>query len=108
MTAANIISEIGTLVSVLGIFTSNVPDAPDKAKVQYIIANDDPDGTGLTNAGCDLPDVRMWDETAEFLGANYDDGYCAEGSTTCTTEVNTQEAVTYTLFWGNDDAICIA
>lgn len=108
MAAANVISVIGTLVSVLGIITSNIPETPDKAKVQYIIANDDPNGTGLSNAGGDLPDVRMWDETAEFLGANYDGSNCEEGYTTCTSEVSTQEAVTYTLFSGNDDAICIA
>lgn len=106
--AANIISILGTAVTIFTAIKDGFPDPPAGAKVKYIIANDDPDGTGLTSAGGDLPDLRMWDETIEFLGGSYDPGNCPEGYTTCTTEVDTQEAVTYTLFTGNDDAICIA
>ncbi|KAH7368205.1 hypothetical protein B0T11DRAFT_326405 [Plectosphaerella cucumerina] len=107
MAAANVISVIGTGITLLSFILGNLPETPDKAKVSYIIANDGANGD-LSSAGGDLPDIRHWDETAEFLGASYDPGHCGEGVTTCTTDVNTQEAVTYTLFSGNNDAICIA
>ncbi|KAM0276580.1 hypothetical protein ACHAQH_006585 [Verticillium albo-atrum] len=107
MAAANIISVIGTGITLLSFLLDNVPDGQDQAKVSYIIANDGANGD-LVDAGGDLPDVRLWDETAEFLGGSYDPGYCDEGVTTCATDVNTQEAATYTLFSGNNDAICIA
>ncbi|KAM0330575.1 hypothetical protein ACHAQA_003523 [Verticillium albo-atrum] len=107
MAAANIISVIGTGITLLSFLLDNVPSGSEKAKVSYIIANDG-GGGDLTDAGGDLPDVRLWDETAEFLGGSSDPGHCGEGVTTCTTEVNTQEAATYTLFTGNNDAICIA
>jgi hypothetical protein len=107
MAAANIISVIGTGITLLSFLLDNVPDGEDQAKLSYIIANDGAGGD-LSNAGGDLPDVRLWDDTGEFLSASYDPGYCGEGVTTCTTDVNTQEAPTYALFTGNNDAICIA
>ena len=108
MAAANIISVIGTGITLLSFLLDSVPSGEtEKAKVSYIIANDGANGD-LTDAGGDLPDIRHWDETAEFLGATYDPGHCDEGVTTCTTEVNTQQAVTYTLLTGNNNAICIA
>jgi len=104
---ATIITVIGTTVTLLGFLLDNAPHSADQAKISYIIANDGAGGD-LSSAGGDLPDVRLFDETAEFLGASFDPGSCPEGYTTCTTDVNTQEAVTYTLFTGNTDAICIA
>lgn len=104
--AAELISVIGTAVTLLSFLTSQIPSGPNEAEISYVIANDGAHGS-LTSAGGDMPDVRMWDETAEFLGGHYDPGHCSEGFTTCTTKVNTQEAVTYTLFTGNTDAICI-
>ncbi|KAI9373763.1 hypothetical protein BJX61DRAFT_541431 [Aspergillus egyptiacus] len=106
-TTSLVVSVVGTLITALGFIDANMPEGPDQTKIQYVIANDGANGA-LSNAGGDLPDVRLFDETGEFLGAKYDPGKCEEGYTTCTTEVNTQEAVTYTLFTGNDDAICIA
>ncbi|KAK6212160.1 hypothetical protein QIS74_10114 [Colletotrichum tabaci] len=107
MAAANIISVIGTGITLLSFLLDNVPSGSEQTKLSYIIANDG-GGGDLSDAGGNLPDVRLWDETAEFLGANYDGNHCDEGVTTCTTDVNTQEAATYTLFSGNNDAICIA
>ena len=107
MVFAFIISVIGTSVTFLAFILNNVPEPSNKANVRYLIANDGANGD-LSNAGGHLPDLRMWDETGEFLGATYDPGYCQEGSTSCVTAVDTPEAVTYTLFTGNDDAICIA
>ncbi|KNG47607.1 hypothetical protein TW65_05646 [Stemphylium lycopersici] len=112
MATANVISIIGTAVTVLTYALGKIPDGPDQAKTSYIIANDGANGD-LSNAGGDLPDLRHFDETAEFIGATAKSiltcrSYCDEGYTTCTTDVNTQEAVSYTLFTANNDAICIA
>lgn len=105
-TAFDLISVIGTAVTVLSFFLTLEENHDNDARVKYIIANDGAHGH-LTAAGGGLPDLRMFDETAEFLGAAYDPGTCDEGSTICKTYVNTPEAVTYTLFTGNDNAICI-
>lgn len=109
MSAGTVISLIGTGVTILSFLLDNVPSSSGgEAKVSYTIANDGANGD-LTGAGGDLPDLRMWDETAEFLGiTTQDNTNCGEGYTTCTTSVSTNEAPTYTLFTGNDDAICIA
>ena len=55
-----------------------------------------------------MPDVRLFDETAELHGANYGGSDGLEGCSTCKTDINTQEVPTYALFSGNDDAICNA
>lgn len=107
MAASLIISVIGTLITTVSFINSNMPEAPSQAKIQYVIANDGAHGD-LANAGGDMPDVRLFDETGEFLAGTYDPGNCPEGYTTCTTDVDTQEAPTYTLFTANNDAICIA
>jgi len=107
MAAANVISVIGTAVSVLSLLLDSIPSDSSKVKVSYYIANDG-GPNDLSNAGGDLPDVRHWDETGEFIGGSYDPGYCGEGVTDCTTDVGTNQGATYTLFTGNDDAICIA
>jgi len=109
MSAGTIISIIGTGITLLSFLLDSVPDTSGgEAKVSYVIANDGANGD-LEGAGGNLPDLRMWDETAEFLGITTEDNSdCGEGYTTCTSTVSTNEAPTYTLFTGNDDAICIA
>ena len=69
MAAANIISVIGTGITLLSFLLDNVPDGPDQTKISYIIANDGANGD-LSDAGGDLPDVRLWDETGEFLAGS--------------------------------------
>ncbi|KAJ4305968.1 hypothetical protein N0V88_000758 [Collariella sp. IMI 366227] len=65
----------------------------------------------LSNAGRDLPDVRLFNEGGEFLGISADPGKIKDGST-ATIKVkhkddNTQQA-TYALFSANNNAICIS
>lgn len=68
------------------------------------------DGTeGLSNAGGDYPDVRLFGENGEFLGAEYDPGYVDDGTHyDLTIQQSTGQQPTYALFTGNTDAICIA
>ncbi|KAF6815474.1 hypothetical protein CPLU01_14123 [Colletotrichum plurivorum] len=111
MSAFNVISVIGTGITLLGFLLVIIPNERDQTTISYIIANDGtkgPNGGNLKEAGGDFPDVRLWDETGEYLGGRMDPGMCEEGRTDCTTTVDTQEAATYTLFSGNSDAICIA
>lgn len=68
------------------------------------------DGGGLTNAGGDLPDVRLFNEFGEFLGMSADPGFIVDGTTG---EIKVRhngdlgQQATYTLFSANDNAICI-
>ncbi|KAL4887721.1 hypothetical protein BJY04DRAFT_212746 [Aspergillus karnatakaensis] len=71
MATSLIISVIGTLITTVSFIDSNMPEAPEQAKIQYVIANDGTNGD-LTNAGGDLPDIRLFDETGEFLAGTYD------------------------------------
>jgi len=99
---------LGTALTIASFGKDAIEDAEeDYAKIGYIIANDGANGE-LTDAGGHIPDVRAWDDTAEFLDINVDADYCEEGYTTCTTTIASEEAPTYTLFTGNTDAICIA
>lgn len=68
------------------------------------------DGTeGLSNAGGDYPDVRLFGENGEFLGAEYDPGYVEDGTHyDVTIQQTSEQQPTYALFTGNTDAICIA
>ncbi|KAF1837990.1 hypothetical protein BDW02DRAFT_576716 [Decorospora gaudefroyi] len=111
MATANVIGVVSIGITLLTWGISQAQQDRNSARTSFIIANDNaggPDGGDLSNAGGDLPDIRHWDETIEFLGANYDPGFCDEGRTDCTVDVGTGEAVTYTLFTGNNNAICIA
>lgn len=68
------------------------------------------DGGGLTNAGGDLPDVRLFNEFGEFLGMSADPGFIDDGTAG---EIKVRhndglgQQATYTLFSANDNAICI-
>ncbi|KXX80765.1 hypothetical protein MMYC01_203935 [Madurella mycetomatis] len=107
--AGLIVSAVGTAVTLVSFSLDQIPTSDSEtATVSYVIANDGANGD-LTSAGGNKPDLRMWDETGEFIAIEtQDDEYCGEGWTTCSTDVGTLEAPTYTLFTGNDDAICIA
>ncbi|KAK0743548.1 hypothetical protein B0T18DRAFT_439401 [Schizothecium vesticola] len=68
------------------------------------------DGGGLTNAGGDLPDVRLFNEFGEFLGMSADPGTIDDGTTKeikVRHEDDIGQQATYTLFSANDNAICI-
>ncbi|KAG6040701.1 hypothetical protein E4U41_007376 [Claviceps citrina] len=68
-----------------------------------------PKGKGLTQAGGTLPDIRVFNEHGDPLGRTLNKNYCGSGDTNCDSTVyNVNEQPTYTLFTGNDDAICMA
>ncbi|GAB1319680.1 hypothetical protein MFIFM68171_09890 [Madurella fahalii] len=104
-----IVFTLGTAVTIVSYSQDQIPTSDSgTAAVSYVIANDGANGD-LTSAGGNKPDIQMWDETGEFIAIEtQDDEYSEEGWTTYTTDVSTREAPTYTLFTGNDDAICIA
>ncbi|KAK0616581.1 hypothetical protein B0T14DRAFT_523450 [Immersiella caudata] len=68
------------------------------------------DGGGLSNAGGDLPDVRLFNEFGDFLGMSADPGFVADGTMA---EIKVRhdgdlgQQATYTLFSANNNAICI-
>lgn len=107
MAVFDVVLVVGTAIHLMSFVVDIKLNSLKKTTISYIIATDGANGR-LTNAGGHLPDVRLWDDTGKYLGGKMDPGKCGEGRTDCTTEVNTQDLATYTLFSGNSDAICIA
>ena len=79
-----------------------------EAQVQYIIANDFGKVSRGPSTGGRLPDIRMWDESGEYLGKNTQGRKCQEGASNCHSHFQTKESVAYTLFTANRDPVCIA
>ncbi|KAI1779318.1 hypothetical protein F4818DRAFT_455376 [Hypoxylon cercidicola] len=99
-------------------FASPLLDKPDGPKVEfnfYIGSDgarnpDDPNDPGLSNAGGNIPDIRIWEENLNFIKIQTnDDNKCEDGSVACQATIEDVEVQpTYTLFSANDDAMCIA
>lgn len=112
MAAIGVLDVIGLVSGLLGIYqfgADNFGSADTGGSVVRIqVGLDSPDG--LNNAGGDLPDIRLFNEVGDFLGAEYDPGHIDDGTNgqdIRVTQTSEQQA-TYGLFTANDDAICIA
>lgn len=130
MSGGTIISVIGTAVSLLSFIQSNFPEKENDGGYDRLLAsiyaryrltllcrssvafavglNTD----GLSGAGGDLPDVRLFGEGGEFLGAKYDPGDIQNGAAGKKVKVDQSgheyQQPSYALFTANDDAICVA
>lgn len=107
-TVIGVVSGVLTIFSFLqDNFANNDPDG--SSKVRFAIGLD---GNGLSNAGGDLPDIRVFNEVGGFLGARYDPGYVGDGRVDIEVKVDQPngpgQQPTYALFSANDDAVCIA
>ncbi|KAI4866153.1 hypothetical protein F4820DRAFT_417730 [Hypoxylon rubiginosum] len=71
---------------------------------------DNPNGGSLSNAGGNLPDIRIWEDNADFIKIQTNDkNKCEDGSVVCKSAIEKVEVQpTYTLFTANNDAMCIA
>jgi hypothetical protein len=107
---------IGVISGVLTIFSfvQDLFPATDPAvnKINFRIGlegSQPPGGGGqLADAGGEIPDVRCFNEVGTYLNLKTNDGNtCNEGSEACSTEVQTDNACSYSLFSANNDAICI-
>lgn len=112
MALAGVISVIGVVSGILGIaqFGINNFGAPDSggSVVRFQVGLDS-DG-GLSNAGGDTPDIRLFNEVGVFLGASYDPGFIEDGTTGHDVRVQqkSEQQATYALFSANDNAVCLA
>lgn len=111
---SNMATVIGVVSGLMTIFTflddnfSTEQPTNSDSKMRIVAALDGTNGK-LTNAGGDYPDVRLFGENGEFLGAEYDPGYVDDGTHyDLTIHQSTGQQPTYALFSGNTDAICIA
>ncbi|VBB84006.1 Putative protein of unknown function [Podospora comata] len=97
------------ILTVLGFIQSNIPDRPNQYETKFRIHVGLDGPSGLSNAGGDAPDIRVWNEAGQFIGAKYDPGKINHGSfKDVTVQLSQPHQPTYALFTGNDDAICIA
>ncbi|KAG5999602.1 hypothetical protein E4U21_006587 [Claviceps maximensis] len=116
MAAFGVLDAIGLFMTGLGLFSfaqhNFIDYKPPGAGFRFAVGLD---GAGpwdepLTNAGGDLPDIRVFNELGDLLGTKINDKtYCSSGSTTCDSIVPwVDQQPTYTLFTANNDAICLA
>ncbi|KAI1171063.1 hypothetical protein F4777DRAFT_75776 [Nemania sp. FL0916] len=99
-------------------FSTKLFDDSDKPKASFnfYIGSDgasdpsDPNDGALNNAGGNLPDIRIWEENGNFIDIKTNDGNkCKDGSVVCNSAIEDVEVQpTYSLFTGNDDALCIS
>lgn len=105
----NIIGVIGTSIGIyrLGEDKFNLWRNNQGSAVRIQVGLDT--DNGLSNAGGDLPDIRLFNEGGEFLGGKYDPGRIKDGSKGYDIRVRqkAEQQPTYGLFTANDDAICI-
>lgn len=107
-----VIGLFGTILGIVQFGLDNFPQEETASSVIRIaVGLDNPSPGGLSNAGGDLPDIRLFNEFGEFLGINSDGSEIQDGNTkeikVTHNDDNGQQA-TYTLFSANDNAICIA
>jgi hypothetical protein len=110
---AAVIEAIGLISGVLGIIQFGIDNLPEKdsvgSKVRVTVGLDV--SGGLSNAGGDLPDIRLFNEAGDFLGITADPGKVDSGGfgdITIDHDKNSANQAAYALFSANDDAICIA
>ncbi|KAI9785425.1 MAG: hypothetical protein M1816_000440 [Peltula sp. TS41687] len=108
----NIIGLIGTMIGVIRLIEDKVNLAHNKggSVVRFHVGLDTDMGLGLSNAGGDIPDVRLYNEVGDFIGGRYDPGHIDDGTTGHDVRVqqNVAQQATYGLFTANEDAICLA
>ena len=111
MAGLAVVNVIGVISGLLGIWSfaqDNFGDTDEGGSVVRIQVGLDT-SNGLSNAGGDLPDVRLFNEAGEFLGGKYDPGSIDDGTTgDIKISQSAEQQATYGLFTANDNAICIA
>ncbi|KAH6888517.1 hypothetical protein B0T10DRAFT_606890 [Thelonectria olida] len=111
--ATGVVEVLGVIGTLLGIvqFGMDNFESPETAKsILKVGVGLDYDG-GLTNAGGDLPDVRLFNEGGDFLGMTVDPGKVKSGSggvVEVPHDSDNGQQATYALLSANTDAICVA
>lgn len=113
-----LINTLGVIAGALGIFgfMQNQVDRAGKDDLvfSFKIGLDGAHGPGtppLTEAGGNLPDIRVFDNQGNFLGmATNDRNKCESGEDNCLAKVPgpIKQQPSYALFTANDDALCVA
>ncbi|KAJ5794804.1 hypothetical protein N7457_001403 [Penicillium paradoxum] len=73
--------------------------------IKVAVALDGP--SGPTDAGGDLPDIRVWNEVGSFVGMKADPGSVNNGNLG-EVSIDHENQGVYSLFSANNDAICVA
>lgn len=109
------IEVVGVVSSMLGIFSflqDNFQTQEKGVAFKFAVGLDGsgPSAHPLKNAGGNLPDIRVFNEHGDLLGKTLNHRHkCGNGHTDCESIVkDVHQQPTYTLFSGNNDAICLA
>ncbi|KAH8690713.1 hypothetical protein BGW36DRAFT_306760 [Talaromyces proteolyticus] len=106
---AGFVQAIGIINGLLGIVQFGINNfesqPPPGSTIKFAIGLDSQ--SGLTNAGGDLPDVRIWNLYGKFVGMTDDPGSVGDGDIGQVYVSHENQGV-YSLMSANDDAICIA
>lgn len=110
MSVVQVIGAVSGLLSIFHFFQEQFHNAGDSSIGYSFKVGLDGAGGGLSNAGGNIPDIRAYNEHGELIGKKINDKtYCGPGDDNCLSQINkVHQQPTYTLFSGNNDAICIA
>ncbi|KAM5445194.1 hypothetical protein MaudCBS49596_007783 [Microsporum audouinii] len=106
----SLVNAIGVISGILGIISFDPKNFAHEHPVsgsiiKVAVALDGP--SGPTNAGGDLPDVRIWNDVGDFVGINSKPGRVKSGNLG-EIQVRHDTQGVYSLFSANNDAICVA
>ncbi|KAJ5163582.1 uncharacterized protein N7500_005412 [Penicillium coprophilum] len=105
----SVVDAIGVISGILTIVSFGMDNFGEGetsgSTIKVAVALDGPNGP--TNAGGDIPDVRVWNEVGDFVGMKADPGTVGNGNLG-EVKINHENQGVYSLFSANDDAICVA
>lgn len=102
---------VGVVSGVIALFNfaQNLFPSPDPSNCNIRIQLGLNGGGGLDEAGGDIPDIRLFNESSTLIGEAHNLGYINNGGFRDLSIGQTPgQQPTYALFTGNNDAVCIA
>ncbi|KAH7312609.1 hypothetical protein B0I35DRAFT_437399 [Stachybotrys elegans] len=106
----NVLGAVSGALGIIQFGLDNFPEPETTGSSIRIAVGLDFEG-GLTNAGGDAPDIRLWNEAGEFLGIRADPGKVNHGGFIdfkVDHKRDSSQQATYAVVAGNNNAVCIA
>ncbi|KAB8236265.1 uncharacterized protein BDW43DRAFT_308529 [Aspergillus alliaceus] len=106
MSLVDAIGVISGALTIVGFGIDNFGESSTSVSIIKVAVTLDGTG-GTTDAGGDLPDVRIWNDLGSFVGMKADPDHVNNGNLSEISIDHGSQGV-YTLFSTNSDAICVA